>query len=405
MSCSSEAHLVGLSKNRKGTILRGINKRRVKHTYTDGRYEVLRIPPSSFTSGLFTSTPIQIRVRKGVTGFIDLGVLEWKVTNTGTANVTAVPAIWQIDHITIQGNGTNDVLQTIHDRDLYASLNTLTDEQLRNYNNDNQLNWSSTTYVTPTVIASGATATYKVPLLTAVLNQINPDYMKDDMIVDVYFKPNPVDTVVSGGILTLSEVHLSVHWYNDVRERAFQRAHAPTSSDPLKIFYVDEPSHIETRTLTAGTETEILLTGLNGTFAGFAVFARASTAVASSALATLADLGGTTRSGGIINLTDLAKVSLLGGPRDTTTIRGSHNAFHDGNHLSSTVPIYFLVAAADLKQAVRKGRHTGHYKSSGDTYLYITPGVGFSSGAYEITVVGFRYKAIKMQNGRIELQP
>jgi hypothetical protein len=153
-----------------------------------------------------------------------------------------------------------------------------------------------------------------------------------------------------------------------------------------------------TVTLTAGSATSISLSGINANIAAILILIRSSLSYTASAIATFADINGTattTATGGLVDIRDSAGTSIFGtGNIPATFLRGGQAAYKFPGSMTAVIPHYWFPFCTDLASVLKSGENTGMQYFDGTQFLYLTPGTGFTTGTYNISVLFLSYQAI-----------
>lgn len=367
------------------------NGRRVIQRYPESNLASLNnnaiwtLSPTSFQPGAFTSNPITIRLQPNFCNLITDAHLQLTVSESGGANsVTPICAPFLIQRIEISLNSSVIPEQTIYPEWLYSKYQFYYNEETTSALAFNAQNMN-TSFAGEQAIPAGGTATYLLPLTNSLLNSIDPSTISSDVIITIYPAVNPV---VSGtGTLQLTSVQLLLDSeQNPVVEAATRSL---LRSNPMIHNYLNFVPQPWNGQLTAGTMTEIPISGVNQLVAAALITVRASKAITGAAIRTFADLGDSA----IINVTDQNKVSILGsGGLQGRYLRGQQMAFKTHGTQSAIIPLYWILHS-DIQEALATGRIAGFYNYDGYQYLQITPGAGFSSGLYNVDIMFLCYNS------------
>ena len=211
--------------------------------------------PVTFTAGpLNPQTPIQVRIPSHTSSHVEKLYLMVALTNTDASNpVTPSLLPFCFNHIDFFVNGQMGApICTLQSMDLYEQLEFLDYNDLQALTAHNAMNMSGSTFDTPGPLGVSTTANYVLPLLLAPFRHMNPQTYRQDLIMNVYMRTNPVDS--GTGTLIISNLWL----------------YLITADSPVKSAALKELSRIPTwrpfmnpvyqqytGTLTASTYTDI----------------------------------------------------------------------------------------------------------------------------------------------------
>lgn len=359
-----------------------------------------QLNPVSFNAGSFTNNPIVFRIQPKLFKHIDMAFLQLVCSETGGSNtVTPVVAPFLLDRIEIGVNGQPNPVQIIYAEHLYAKWQFLYSEQQNQLFAGNSLNMTTSAYAGESAIAAGGSATYLIPVTISLLDKFNPDVIKNDIIINVYPRANPV----SAGTGTLQLT--SIQWQFQSNENTIQDAALGNlySKLPALIDYTNIIQLTYTGTFTAASQVEIPLQGVSGLSPAMFFVIRASKAAASSAIRTFTALGGTVESSGFIDVVNGAKNTLLGsGAISPQLVRYQLPALFTHGDMSSKVPIYWLYFNDNAAASIIHGKINGGVQLTGREFLRLTPGTGFSTGTYTVDMYFYVNASLSLSGGNFK---
>lgn len=377
--------------NQKALMPKGTNSARLDQT------KMWQLDPVSFNAGSFTTNGIVFRVQPKFMKHIDQAFLELVCSETGGSNtVTPVVAPFLIDRIEIGLNSQTNPFQVIPAEHLYTKWQFYYTEQQNQLFAGNSLNMTTAAYAAETAIAAGGSATYVIPLSMTLFDKINPDVLKSDLIITVFPRASPISA--GTGTLQLTNIRFRFHALEN-----------PLSDVTVSSLYAKFPSIIDymnivnvpfTAALSANTQIEIPLQGINGLCPAFFFVIRASKAAASSAIRTFTALGGTVETTGAIDFVNGNKVSLLGsGALSPSLIRYQLPALHTFGDQSSKLPVYWMYLNNSPVNSILTGKINGGVILTGREFLRLTPGTGFTSATYTVDIYFYIHSTLSLQNG------
>ena len=356
-----------------------------------------QLDPVSFTAGAFTNNPITFRLAPNSCSQIDNAYLELTcIESGGLASVTPVVAPFLIDRIDVGLNGTVNPLQSLPAEWLYLMNQFITAEEVASFLALNSQNMTATAYAGESAIAASGTAVYLIPLLGSLFTLLNPQTYNADVIIQVYPRAAPVSA--GTGTLQLSNARLRIHTRkDDLVDNYSARLHG--MYDRL-ISYTNFFITTHSQTLTAGTQTEIALQGVQSTVGAMCVMLRASKSVTASAIRVFSALGGTSEFNGAIDLVDYSKITLMGSGAVSPQLTRLSTAWTTRGDFSSKVAVYWLIFSEDPSSTAVRGKHTGAVAMDGRQFLRLTPGTGFTSQTYIVDVLYLGHAALSLSKGR-----
>ena len=354
-----------------------------EHSVVDAsRHATYLINPSSFTSGLPTNTPVDMRISNDLCGKIEAVIMSTDKTEQGTSSATLVNYPHQIQRIEICGNSDLTPLQTIFGDDLYNALGLFlepdTAEKLLIFG---RLNMGFPNFDREIVIPTSGSVTYAMPLLGTILTKMDPRTFKGDVIVRIYRQPGASQVISGTGVVhdTSISLRLVTRIQPDIVR---QNTVALYRQMPAVIPFLNYQRAIWNGTLTAATATDISLNGLRAEAPFCVVMIRSS--ITTSGQRTFTALGGVNERGGSIDILDKSGVSILGSSLPPAYIRGSHMIEHLPGHLFENSALYLITFGEHPAEAFSDGRVSGIYKFDGTQTLRLTPGASLGSGTAKV---------------------
>lgn len=359
------------------------------------------IPPDSFNSGALTNNPIYFTIKPHQLPDIELAVIEMDMANTdGSNTVTPVVAPYLIDKFRFYFSDLGTPQQTLSGDTFYNQLALVDETELTNFLAFNALNMTATAFAGETAIATNGKQTYSIPLLISVLNQLNPKFLKRNVILQV----TPVASGVSAGTgtLVLSNIRLKLFCREEPHDESL---HALVDRNPIIYPYVDEIISEQTLTLTASQSVDINLQ-LIGFFGAMLILIRSSKSVTASAIRTFAAIGGAgniDNQTGFLDILDSNKVSIFGsGSLRPGYFRSTLPLLHGAGTMPTLVPSYWIpFGENNLSQVLRHGVKEGGRVMNNDHILRINCGSTFSTGTFTVTMIGYRFSELQQINGEL----
>lgn len=368
------------------------------------REQALILNPVSFTPGVATNTQIVFRINPQYMTVPTTCILEWVVTETGGVNsVTPICAPYQIQRIEFGIEGSPTPIQTLYADWFYSKNAFLGNEDLACMCAGNALNMSATTFASESAIAPSGTATYAMPIDIAwFLQKADFQTLKGDCLLLVYPQANPV----SAGTGTLQLTSMRFRFLSRIDPVTDPLSMRSLAMTPSYWTYLNLQMIPSSLTLTAGTLSQIRLSGVTGLMGAALVMIRSNaTSTTASAMRVFTDLAGTSPAGGFIDVVDASGNSLLGSTGTITPLflRGANAAYKFPGMMTSVIPHYWLPFCSDMGPMFKSAANTGFVFFDGNQILNLTPGTGFTTGTYTVTVMFLQYAALAQgTDGRLK---
>lgn len=300
--------------------------------------------------------------------------------------VAPIDAFHFIDRIEFRAQGgSGDLIQTLYDDQLYASLAFMARERYDSLRNDLNLNQF---YNPSETLYNGQTRTYAIPLIGSWIQNVQPhvNQLAGDIVMNVFF--------VSGGVLvsgtstnmTLASVDLIVNQEKHTNERLAQELDVFINKAPLVSRFLDCVTVNQVGTITASTQYKVSLENLNGRCSHLFFFIRSGStqSASSNGYLTLAD----PCEAGTIDLLSPTNQSLLG---NGSPLPWNHfRRYCASNFFPSDIfrykPIGFI-SFCDNPALAYKGVDDGGFEFNGSKYqLAITPAGSATSEVHTVTL-------------------
>lgn len=361
---------------------------------TERRQVNVAIDPAVAVGGVPSPTvPIQFRIRPKASGRIFTTSLYLTFTNTDGANpVTLGIAPMLINRIDFIMNGGSTPSEQMNGEHIFAMMSNLTTEQILNFNIDNGLNMNSSTFVGPTAIAAGTSATYVIPIMDGVLTGCDPRLFFQDFIVNVYLNA-PVVSGTGTYVLSAARLLLKASQRNDDSKELPLYSKFPYYDVRPRFQAASFPA-----TMQAAQVSLFPLTALNMNVSGLLIVVRASKTMTGSGLYTFARIGGTQEANGLIDIQDTSRKSLIGGQITAQQLRNVAGTNFNGA-MTASHAVYPVSFATNPVTAQVRGMNSGYQTFTGSENLYITPGAGFTTGTYTVDIYAWGYAATAWVSG------
>ena len=377
------------------------------------------LPMTAVGNVMNFSTPVNFRISSGQFGRVTKGWLEVTITNEDGADACmplAAPLL--IDRIECSFNGDKNPFITCRGHDLWHSLQFYTPDELDAMMALDGLHIdTANAYISNGFnLTPGESRIFQVPLnYSTLLEAMNPQVHASDILVDVFFRVNPI----SGGSVTptLTATRFLFQTFDDNHtEKKIKSLYLQGGIRYQPFVDVCEFRYPAT-SLTGGLDTDILLSGLHGEVHALAISIRSTLVEASHGLVTYTAMSGSTGydEEARFDLLDSNCNSVLGITPTARQARFIHPSVALGPHtshgdFSSQVPLYWIIFTRDgqLKK-VLMGDYQGDHRRRGTRFfdgmhsLRLRPLSGtdgnFSDGSYTVTVYAYRSKALALAGG------
>lgn len=254
--------------------------------YFDNVYQPQTSVPSNFFTG-GGGSPIDIQITVGDFIIEDI-LLEVGVAETGGSNsVTPTNAPLLFSQIQTLVNSGSDLSQTIYDVPIWHNLNMLTQEQLTNVVNVNNMN---TSWAGPSALNASTSTSYFVPVIGNIFQTGHGIFMGGlKGYITMRFYGN---SAVESGSGTLALNKLVIHAKcKQIPQNQMDELRKEYANSILEKPYLDYAHMPLPNTYNASTQYTIQMSGLTGSMAYALIGFRSSTAATSGGIRTFANLG------------------------------------------------------------------------------------------------------------------
>ncbi len=362
--------------------------------YFDNVYQLQTTVPSNFFMG-GGGSPIDIQIPIGDFLIEDI-LLEVGVSETGgSSSITPTNAPLMFSQIQTLVNSGSDISQTIYDVDIWHNLNFLTNEQVTNIVNVNNMN---TSFAGPSSIAASGSATYFVPLIGNIFQTGHGIFMgglKGYIVMRFYGNSS-----VESGSGTLALNKLVIHAKcKQLPQYQMDELRKEYETSVLEKPYIDYAHMPLPNTYNASTQYTIQMSGLTGSMAYALIGLRSSTAATSGGIRTFANLG---------NLAQVAWADENGNLVNSPTYeyyaiqRFIDSARWFPGTFFSSIPMIPIVFG-DPYKAVMLGESRGSYYCNSRDQLQFTPNSSWSNGTYTLDVYGVMVRHMHINKERFEV--
>jgi hypothetical protein len=254
----------------------------------------------------------------------------------------------------------------------------------------NALNIAQSDYKTGTAIVNDSAVSaakqiqiMSIPIMNPLLSKLNPKSLRGAVYLTFFLNSNPVAASANAGVLRLISANL----------RFVTSSNPDTDSTILGLYNV-RPAYLPftyanqitftNQTLTAGSQSDFILSSLIGKCAGVAISiipqASYNTNTANGNL-NFVSLSGTdaTKEKGSFDLLNSSRVTILGSGAVTERFSRCQNMLlYGGGSLSIYQPILWILFANHPASQFSSGNIDGYQEFDGTQILRLTPGTLFT---------------------------
>lgn len=362
--------------------------------YFDNTYQPATTVPSNFFTG-GGGSPIDIQISVGDFLIEDI-LLEVGVSNSdGTNTVTPTNAPLLFSQIQTYVNSGSDLSQTIYDVPIWHNLNMLTNEQLTNVVNCNNMN---TSFAGPSSIAASGSASFFVPVLGNIFQTGHSIFMGglQGYITMRFYGNSSVESGTGTLVFNKLVIHAKCRAIPDSDLKKLRQEYATSILEKPYIDYAHMPIP---NTYNASTAYTVQMSGLTGSMVYALIGFRSSTSATSGGIRTFANLGNLAT----ISWADENGVAVNAPSAEYYAIqRFIDSAKSFPGQFFNYIPMVPIIFG-DPYRSVMLGESRGSYYCNSRDQLIFTPNASWSSGTFTLDVYGVMIRHAHINKGRFEV--